>query len=104
MRVLPGTRCLLLAVLVLVPRALAAQAPDADPSRPAWWSLHFQQTIVTQHHGSFPAPYSGRNSLQPEPETKTSLTATLFLGVRLWKGAGLYFNPEISGGEGLSGV
>ncbi|MFM9709765.1 hypothetical protein, partial [Streptomyces galilaeus] len=32
----------------------------------------------------------------------TSLTSTLFLGRKLWKGAAFYFNPEVSGGNGLS--
>lgn len=34
--------------------------------------------------------------------TVTSLTATLFLGRKLWKGASVYVNPEVSGGKGLS--
>jgi len=34
--------------------------------------------------------------------TATSITSTLFLGRKLWKNATLYFNPEISGGKGLS--
>ena len=32
----------------------------------------------------------------------TTATATLFLGHKLWKGAAIYFNPELSGGRGLS--
>jgi high affinity Mn2+ porin len=31
-----------------------------------------------------------------------SLTSTFFLGRRLWKGAAVYFNPEVAGGKGLS--
>lgn len=33
---------------------------------------------------------------------KVSLTSTLFVGRKLWKHAALYFNPEVSGGSGLS--
>ena len=33
----------------------------------------------------------------------TSITSTLFFGQKLWKGGAFYFDPEISGGEGLSG-
>ncbi len=63
---------------------------------------HFQATVVTQAHPSFDAAYSGANSLQPAAEHESTVTSTLFLGARLWKGAQLYVNPEISGGSGLS--
>jgi high affinity Mn2+ porin len=79
-------------------------APEGPAERPSWWSLHSQVTVVTQHHGSFPAAYSGRNSLEATPETRTSVTGTVFFGARLWKGGELYFDPELSGGEGFSGV
>ncbi len=68
------------------------------------WNLHFQETIVSQWHYRFPSPYTGMNSLQPVSERQTSLTSTLFLGVRLSQGTEFYFNPEISGGRGLSGA
>ena len=86
--------------------AAAAGAGEGGPAADgaSWWSLHFQQTVVEQYHGAFRAAYSGENSLRPESESKLSVTATLFLGARLWKGASLYFDPELSGGEGFSGV
>jgi high affinity Mn2+ porin len=37
-----------------------------------------------------------------EEPAQTSFTATAFLGRRLWKNAGIYFNPEVAGGSGLS--
>lgn len=37
-------------------------------------------------------------------ERDASLTTTLFLGLRLEKNTALYFNPEIAGGKGFSGV
>jgi high affinity Mn2+ porin len=64
--------------------------------------LHFQFTTVTQAHPPFSASYSGRNSLSPDSEHESTVTATLFLGARLWKGAEIYVNPELSGGSGLS--
>ncbi len=64
--------------------------------------IHFQQTVVTQYHTKFNSPYQGTNSLQPSEPGATSLTTTLFLGVRLLKNTVLYFNPEIAGGAGLS--
>ena len=37
-------------------------------------------------------------------EKQNSITATLYAGVRLWKGAEVYVNPEVAGGSGLSGA
>jgi hypothetical protein len=68
------------------------------------WSYHFQMTSIMQGHPAFNAKYSGANSLQDSAETALSLTTTLFLGRKLWKGAGLFFNPEIAGGKGMSSV
>jgi len=43
------------------------------------------------------------NSLADSVETgATSVTSTIFLGRKLWKGATAYLNPELSGGRGLS--
>lgn len=67
------------------------------------WSAHFQLTVITQKHSGFRSSYTGLNSLADSVEpSATSLTTTLFLGRKLWKGAALYFNPEVSGGKGLS--
>ena len=67
-------------------------------------TFHFQGTTITQYHGAFAAAYSGNNSLSPNAEEATSITSTLFVGVRLWHGASVYFNPELAGGNGLSSV
>ncbi len=66
------------------------------------FNLHFQQTIITQYKPAFSATYSGNNSLLTGSETQSSITTSLFGGARLWKGAEAYFNPEMSGGAGLS--
>ncbi len=80
----------------------AAATTDGAPTRDARFDLHFQLTTVTQYHPGFDAAYSGKNSLSPEAEHETTVTSTLFLGARLWKGAEVYVNPELSGGSGLS--
>lgn len=67
-------------------------------------NLHFQATYIYQYKPAFNADYSGQNSLKTAEEKDNSITATLFLGIRLWKGAELYINPEIAGGSGLSGA
>ncbi len=66
------------------------------------WSYHFQFTGIQQGHTSFHALYSGQNSLKNSSEKALSVTSTLFLGRKLWKGASLFFNPEIAGGSGIS--
>ncbi|MES2378557.1 MAG: carbohydrate porin [Bacteroidota bacterium] len=66
------------------------------------FSFHFQQTIITQYKPAFTAKYSGDNSLLTKSETESSITSTFFGVARLWKGAQLVFNPEISGGAGVS--
>jgi high affinity Mn2+ porin len=103
---LPRTAAGALALGLALSSAAAADAGEdgSAADSDSWWSLHFQQTVVEQHHGAFPAAYSGQNSLLSQPESKLSVTATLFLGARLWTGASLYFDPELSGGEGFSGV
>lgn len=78
---------------------LAASADDAPEERA---NLHFQSTIATQVHPAFSAAYTGRNSMQPDAESATSIVTDLFTGVRLWKGAEFYFQPELDGGTGLS--
>ena len=65
-------------------------------------SYHFQQTIIYQAHGSFNSPYSGLNSLNSSSESALSVTSTLFLGYKAPAGIEVYFNPELSGGAGVS--
>ena len=66
------------------------------------WSLHFQFTTIVQGHSGFKgAGYDGHNTLSAQPDTALSVTTTLFLGRRLWRGAAVYLNPEIAGGRGV---
>jgi high affinity Mn2+ porin len=80
-----------------VPLALAPVLPGEE-----WYSIHYQFTGVTQYHPSFYAPYSGPNSLGADAQDATAFFTTIFGDVRLWRGAELLFNPEMSGGKGLS--
>jgi len=74
-----------------------------DTSTGGNWTTHFQLTVINQSHSGFRSLYSGKNSLADSVETgATSVTSTLFLGRRLWKGADAYLDPEMSGGKGLS--
>jgi high affinity Mn2+ porin len=68
------------------------------------WNLFWQATSIGQYHGRFSSPYEGPFSLQDYPERDVSLTTTLFFGLRLDPNTLFYFNPEIAGGRGFSGV
>ena len=83
----------------------AAASPSESPTAPSWYNLHGQATVISQKHDAFHSAYSGQNSLERVEGFKTSITATLFMGARLpWAGGEAYFDPEIAGGEGFSGV
>ena len=79
-------------------------AQEIDSSINEKISFHAQATIITQFKPAFKAKYTGANSLLPTSEQQTSITSTVYAAAKLWKGATLVFNPEISGGAGLSGV
>ena len=90
-------------LLIVLPMcSLLCVANAQDTLKQQRFNLHFQQTIITQNKPGFSAKYTGDNSLLPTAETQSSLTTTLYGGARLWKGAQVYFNPEMSGGAGLS--
>ncbi|GAB3915466.1 carbohydrate porin [Mucilaginibacter boryungensis] len=91
---------LILFTIAIITTCFTASAQDTLKQQR--FNLHFQQTIITQNKPAFSAKYTGDNSLQTGEETQTSLTTTLYGGARLWKGAQVYFNPEMSGGAGLS--
>ena len=76
---------------------------QGDTTAPRY-NLHFQTTYVYQYKPEFSALYSGTNSLTNAEERQNSVTATLYAGIRLWKGGEIYINPEIAGGSGLSGA
>ncbi|MDP8990264.1 MAG: hypothetical protein M3N41_09345, partial [Acidobacteriota bacterium] len=78
--------------------------PPQGPVEAERWNLFYQATSIGQYHGTFHSPYSGPFSLQDYPERDVSLTTTLFLGIRLEKNTVFYFDPEIAGGKGFSGV
>lgn len=68
------------------------------------FSLHYQTTYIYQYKPAFHSPYQADNSLTGTEEKQNSLTATLYAGVRLWKGANIFINPELAGGSALSGA
>ena len=92
-----------LSLIQLIKMPFALAQTNVDSTKDSKWNSHFQLTVISQNHLAFSALYSGKNSLSDSSEWgATSITSTLFLGRKLWKGGAFYLNPEISGGEGLS--
>ena len=68
------------------------------------WELHGQSTYILQGYPAFRSPYYGANSLSPWPQAKATWTASVFLGVRVWDGGEVYYNPELLQGFGFNGT
>jgi len=85
-----------------------------DPSRPAVFApsrfvgagdifaVHGQATFVEQGYPAFHSPFEGPNSLTGGAQAKQTFDVTLSTGVKLWRGAEFWANPEIDQGFGLS--
>ena len=88
------------------PATSPASAPEPEtpptPEPDERLSLHFQTTVAIQAHPAFQAAYSGNNSLSPEAESAAAMVMNVAADLRLWRGADLVFNPELSGGAGIS--
>ena len=69
---------------------------------PFSWELHGQTTFIYQGYPPFNALYSGTNSFPPEGQSRETWTVSAFLGVRLWQGGELYYNPELLQGFGVA--
>ena len=68
------------------------------------YTFHGQATTTTQYHGDFNSPYQGPHSFSSAHEVETSYTGTLFTGIQFFPGTEVYFDPEVSAGDGLGGV
>ena len=90
-------RTLTAAILLLVLPATSWPAEEAS------LELHGQATYLRQWKPSFPASYSGPNSLEAGKASTYTFTSTLFLGARLGD-TELYYNPEFIQGTAFSGL
>jgi high affinity Mn2+ porin len=82
--------------------AWAAPGDAASPPPDALWAASGQITLTTQDDAPFRSPFQGPNSLPPHSEVRETFDATLYLGVRPWRGAEVWINPEIDQGFGLN--
>lgn len=91
-----------LIIILVITNSFPILAQTVDSLKNDRFSIHAQTTVINQFKPAFSAKYTGDNSLLTTQEDKTSITSTLFLGVRIWKGASFFLDPEIAGGYGLS--
>lgn len=94
MRLLIGAA--ILSTCLLVEDARAQELSDQN------WAIHAQTTFVLQANAQFHSPYQGSNSLDHRSHAKETFDLTAYLGVRPWKGAEVWINPEVDQGFGLS--
>jgi high affinity Mn2+ porin len=64
-------------------------------------NVHAQTTLVAQGYPAFHSPYQGAQSLSGSSQLRDTVSATAFVGVRLWRSGELYVNPELMQGFGL---
>jgi high affinity Mn2+ porin len=65
------------------------------------WEIHGQTTYIQQGYPAFRSPYLGQNSFTPWAQTRNTWTGSAFIGLKVWEGGELYYNPELLQGFGL---
>src|SRR5271155_3568587 len=73
--------------------------PHSESSR--YW-ISGQANFILQWHPSFPAAYSGPNSLNPHAENATSKLYTLYLGYEVTHTTEVFLDIESAQGHGIS--
>lgn len=108
---------LLLASLCLTGAARAQSGPPSEPEQtvqgsdtPPTFFPHSESTrywisgqvnVILQWHPSFPAKYSGPNSLSPQAQSATSRVLTLYTGLQITSTTELLADVESSSGGGI---
>jgi high affinity Mn2+ porin len=86
-----------LAVATAAPSLAMAQSDEEEQT-----SARFQTTYIWQRKPAFEAQYSGPRSLVTARDKGYTFSATAYLGARLWRGAEVYWNPELVQGMPIS--
>ncbi|MBS0531881.1 MAG: carbohydrate porin [Proteobacteria bacterium] len=81
-----------------------ATAPRVTLPDSTDWNVHAQSTFIASAYPPIHSPYAGPDSLPGGGQGRETLTATAFLGWRLWQGGEFYFDPELAQGFGLNGT
>ena len=86
-------------------RRRGAGLPCGCP-RPGIRRLEYPRTndLPAQTYPDFRSPYVGADSLPGTSRGRETWTTTAFIGLRLWEGGEIYFNPELAQGFGLAGA
>ena len=79
----------------------AAPAP-AQPPAEENWAIHGQSTFTEFYHPGFSSAYRGPQSLDPGSRGDETWDVTVYGGVRVWRGAEVWVNPEVDQGLGPS--
>jgi high affinity Mn2+ porin len=77
-------------------------ATNSTPPDSQLWNLHIQSTAGAQGHPSFPAEYTGLNSLTPGAQVRDTISVDVTGGVRLWRGGEFFADVLVWQGYGLS--
>jgi high affinity Mn2+ porin len=100
---------LLFAMAIPAARGQDSSTPDkgqdstnSTPPGGQSWNIHIQSTVVGQGHPSFPAEYTGLNSLMHGNEIKDTVSVDVTGGVRLWRGGEFFGDALTWQGYGLS--
>ena len=94
---------MLLAKVVVAPSFARAQdASNVEAPDDQSWNLHIQSTAGAQGHPSFPAEYTGANSLTPGASARDTVSVDMTGGVRLWRGGEFFGDLLVWQGYGLS--
>ena len=97
-----GSRyCLLLLVCFC---AMAQEPANETPAEPERWNLYYQATSIGQYHGTFNSPYAGSVQSAGLSGARCFSDDDAVPGAEASPNTQLYFDPEIAGGRGFSGV
>jgi len=84
------------------PQGIPVTPEQAEQVQPETWAIHGQSTFTWLLQPAFRSPYQGPHSLSPAANGRETFDATLYTGVRPWRGAEIWINPEVDQGFGLS--
>ena len=87
---------------VLLASVLSGASASAQDASDQNWAIHAQSTFVLQANAHFRSLYQGPNSLDHRSHAKETFDLTGYFGLRPWRGAEIWINPEIDQGFGLS--
>ena len=86
----------------LMPPTTTATKPSAEITAPQAFAVHIQGTVVEQANAAFRSPYRGPESFDPTFHGRETADLTIYGGLRLWRGAEAWINPEVDQGYGLT--